>query len=108
MTDDSADKMVTFEETGAARARRVVAKLGVVNVGAIYVDTGSHGALWRTLLPGLSPDWRPARGVAEAKERLTAEVAQWVDAAGLAPATARETGIRAVRLFGGELRRASV
>jgi len=88
-------ELVTFEAVGCGFTR---AKLGAILVGDIYEPTFRGVCVgWRLSLPEQTMTWRPARSVPEAKARLRDAVAQWVDAAGLAPASRRSSEIRAYR-----------
>lgn len=82
-------------------AGRLVARLGVVEVGEVSPSLfpGSPvGAHWRVFLPGVqTPCPRPARNVEAGQRRVEHIVMDWIDAAALAPATARELAVRAFR-----------
>lgn len=94
MIGDTAGEFVAFEALGEGRT---AAMLGAVQVGSIFEDVADRFVAWRLSLSEISPNWRRARNVPEAKAQLRAEVANWVDAAGLAPASQRSSEIRAYR-----------
>lgn len=91
MADDGAPQ-VAFELAGQS----LLARLGAWEIGEVCVFTADRVS-WRLALPGLAPGWRRAHSVEIAKEQLSAQVRQWVDAAGLSSAAPPAGVIRAFR-----------
>jgi hypothetical protein len=84
------DGLVNFMSKGDGE----VVRLGVWTIGEIVV-TSQCGIVFRLALPELTARWFQARSRQEAREKINARVADWIDAAGLAPASPAEGALRA-------------
>ncbi|MBR2117693.1 MAG: hypothetical protein IJ935_03270 [Afipia sp.] len=87
------DDLAFVEEGGQVNAR-----LGVVTVGAIYINpTGArHAFMWRCFLP-MTPAMQPALDLDAAKRALSFKVREWCDGAGLVISAAAMAKLRSKR-----------
>lgn len=84
------DDLVFADEAG-----QVAARLGVITVGAIYINpTGAlHPFMWRCFLP-MTPALQPARDLDAAKRALAFKVREWCAGAGLVVSAAAMARLR--------------
>lgn len=88
---------LTWERRSAGR---IVGKLGVIDVAEVspwLVGQTAHRAHWRVMLPGVFAAPRQARDLEDGQRQAEGAVMQWLEAAGLAPATLHEQTMRAWR-----------
>jgi hypothetical protein len=75
-------QIVTFR---ASASGAEMAWLGAHIIGAVAENPGGRfGAHWNIDLPSFPTGWRPARSLEDARQRLSAAVAEWLEMAGCA------------------------